>query len=612
MKKFIPILIIGVLLISGLGAAAFQQDNGDLEITEKLMFSIPQIEDKDQYVSVTIEGANSCLVKPENPILPASTKTMTFQWGTQIKDVIANIPTIVKQEALSKKIIPASQPLPPGLLQTHAQENQIKDYEYTEDLYPEDWFNYWVGSGIQNGEHVIFLTYQFYPVRYSSALDTIYYTPTAEIKIIYEEPSCPVIVDNDCDLIIITPAAFSNILQPLVEHKNGHGMNTTLVTLDDIYDSVYFPVEGRDEAEKIKYFIKNAFDEWGIKYVLLVGGRKPGPEEQWHLPVRYVNVFWADEPRYVSDLYYADIYDAGYNFSTWDTNENDVFGEWPEYGGLIDEMDLYPDVLLGRLPCRFKFELRIMVNKIIKYENSQITKKIVLSGGDNFQQGPEYEGEFVCDKTMEYLPDFEAARVYASETDITPRNIRKALGKGGTFIHLHGHGSPSVWTSHKPNTFDEWEEGLKVTDLPLFFNREYPIVVIGGCHTAMFNVSMSIHPWGGPSIRGLSDWFIVKFLGGSIAGMGYTCFPVATPGESGDLDGDGVNEPDCVESGYGYMQLRFFYAYGEEELEHLGECWGYTVSNYIEHYKLPYERYHLHTLQGFVLLGDPSLKICGY
>jgi hypothetical protein len=78
------------------------------------------------------------------------------------------------------------------------------------------------------------------------------------------------------------------------------------------------------------------------------------------------------------------------------------------------------------------------------------------------------------------------------------------------------------------------------------------------------------------------------------------------------LDGDGVNEPDCVESGYGYMQLGLFEAYGMEGKEYLGECWGYAVSRYVEHFKIPYERWHLHTIQSFVLLGDPTLKIGGY
>jgi len=62
------------------------------------------------------------------------------------------------------------------------------------------------------------------------------------------------------DFIIITPADFSNELQPLVTHKEQHAITTKIVTLDDIYDSVYFPAQGRDDVEKIKYFIKNAHE----------------------------------------------------------------------------------------------------------------------------------------------------------------------------------------------------------------------------------------------------------------------------------------------------------------------------------------------------------------
>jgi len=32
----------------------------------------------------------------------------------------------------------------------------------------------------------------------------------------------------------------------------------------------------------------------------------------------------------------------------------------------------------------------------------------------------------------------------------------------------------------------------------------------------------------------------------------------------------------------------------------------------IQHYKIPYDRTDFHTIQGFVLLGDPSLKINSY
>ncbi|MCK5258088.1 MAG: hypothetical protein KAJ69_01115, partial [Thermoplasmatales archaeon] len=67
--------------------------------------------------------------------------------------------------------------------------------------------------------------------------------------------------DSIYDLLILTPKKFVRILEPLANHKNSFDVSTRCVTLDEVYDQMYW--QGRDHAEKIKYFIKNAFDEWG-------------------------------------------------------------------------------------------------------------------------------------------------------------------------------------------------------------------------------------------------------------------------------------------------------------------------------------------------------------
>ena len=91
---------------------------------------------------------------------------------------------------------------------------------------------------------------------------------------------------------------FSEDLQPLIDHKDSYGIETVLKTAEDI-SSEY---TGVDEPEKIKFFIKDAIEDWGIKYVLLVGGLKSyiwgNPREHynygvkdWLVPVRYNNIF---------------------------------------------------------------------------------------------------------------------------------------------------------------------------------------------------------------------------------------------------------------------------------------------------------------------------------
>ncbi len=621
-KSIISVGVMIVLLTASIGTIANDRNNVKY-LADKKHFSQPIIKEKKEAMILTIDGANSVIAEPGKPILPVYTKTYSFPFGTRIKKVECVFSGPIKYD-LPKRLKCASEPLYP----LSAKKSNVKTIGKTEHpwnnystIYPSSRFMYWTGCGLdEKGTHVLFLRTVFYPIQYFSDENVVYYVKNVEIKVVYEKPDDSSMFFNDrYDLLIITPSIFSENLRPLVDHKEIHNIKTKLVTLDEIYSGKYFEVTGRDDAEKIKYFIKNALEEWGIKYVLLVGGRKPGLREEWFVPVRYVNVAWPEtgkhvELKYVSDLYYADIYNGNYSFSTWDTDNNNVFSEWgPLDRSLEDDVDLYPDVYVGRWACRNRWEVQTMVLKTTFYENTLHSKKVVLVGGDNFEEGDEIEGEVVTEKTLASLPGFEPAKVYASETDVTPQNIKKALGNGAMFMHLHGHGSPITWGTHKPGEFDKWEKGLQVWNIPTFFNDEYPIVAIGGCHTAMFNISLINHPWTPiPSPEGLSWWFARKYKGGGIAVLGYTCFPVAFVANSGDLDGDGVDEPDCVESGYGYMEINLFAAYGLEDLKYLGECWGYTVSKYVEHFKMPFERYHLHTIQGFALLGDPSLKIEGY
>ena len=110
---------------------------------------------------------------------------------------------------------------------------------------------------------------------------------------------------------------------------------------------------------------------------LCVGGRKPGLKEEWWLPVRYSYLDdksnW--ERKYLSDLYFADIYDSNKNFSSWDTNGNGIFGEWRGNKAEDAPIDLYPDVYVGRWPARNGFEVEIMVAKTIEYENTAYNKE---------------------------------------------------------------------------------------------------------------------------------------------------------------------------------------------------------------------------------------------
>jgi len=431
----------------------------------------------------------------------------------------------------------------------------------------------------------------------------------------------PDTADVSYQLLVIAPESWKAALDAFQQHKTSCGVETIVVSTADIQDGTYFEPRGRDDAEQVKYFIKNALDTWNITYVLLAGGRKPGVDERWHVPVRYVHVelFW--EETFLSDLYFADIYDDAGTFQSWDTSGDGV------YGAMNDSMDLHPDVYLGRWACRSILELRTVIEKTIAYETATAARqRVVLVGGDNWRdRHDDMEGELVTEKTAGYLDAYEKTRLYASAGPVNAFTILQALGDGAAFMHLFGHGWVTFWNTYQLEAFEQRSGGLGIWHLPLLSNSQYPIVMLGGCHTAMFNACPSYCPYRWAPEQGLPllsrmypgfedlAWGLTSARGGgSVATLGYTCFTAGRIGHSGDLDGDGVDEPNCVEHGYGYMDARFFYAHGVEGKTHVGDCWGRAEDIYIDTFDCAGDEAHLRTVESLVLMGDPSLKIGGY
>ncbi|MCK5112304.1 MAG: hypothetical protein KAQ84_02060, partial [Thermoplasmatales archaeon] len=271
--------------------------------------------------------------------------------------------------------------------------------------------------------------------------------------------------DGVYDLLIIAPQAFSRYILPLVHHKNKFGVKTILVDVEDVYHQMFW--HGRDKAEKIKYFIKSALDEWGIKYVLLVGGRKnQRATETWWIPVRYSHLDRRYgqfvERKFISDLYFADIYDENDNFSSWDTDDDGIYGEWPEDKAAEDTPDLYPDVYVGRLPCRNAFEVRIMVRKIISYETGKSSdswfKTMVVVAGDTYPKKTEYyDGEVYTQMGLDMMPDFNPVKLWTSDESLKNWiDVVRAINKGCGFIWFSGHGNPALWGTHPPDDSSTW------------------------------------------------------------------------------------------------------------------------------------------------------------
>ena len=422
------------------------------------------------------------------------------------------------------------------------------------------------------------------------------------------------------NFIIITPDNFSAELDLFKIHKESYGIKTQVVTLNEIYNSVHFDVKGRDGAEKIKYFIKSAIENWGIDYVLLVGGKGI-------MPVRFVEIIYGWHYNYfITDLYFADIYNKNESFCSWDSNENNVFGE-VNASNVIDDVDLYPDICIGRIPCNNISELQIVIDKIINYEKNTFDKywfkRIVLFGGDSQPSFLEFiyplfglrpgfiafEGEYIGNKICKILSDFQAIKIYASGL-IRPNikflsntNTNDAIDEGVGFVLFSGHGNPDKVWSHLPFTSGmrfrfPYPSGYTLNEVKNLTNIDkLPIVVFSACSCGDFDY-----------ISNPLAWEFLKYENGGAV----VCIANTNPSYL-------IPSTLCTDTVLGHLTMSFYKAYSEG-IDIIGDIWKETIVRYMNDKTawdltpLNWKIYNVSvmTLEVWTLFGDPTLKIGGY
>jgi len=591
LRKTMILLIVGFFLGASVSLTLNGLETNTVSIKEKghrevtVHFSNLILVEQKEKIMVNLVGTNSMFLQKDHYIIPSKIETFTFPFGTEIASVTCTVKNI-NQKELTKELMVAPDPV------LNSQSVKTNNAEGKQSV--NTWYEYRSGCGLNGKDREIIVKVEIFPVQYYPEEDYINWAETIEIKIEYDTPShVNASFDEKYDLIIITPTEFSDELNSLVTHKNNRGVSTRLVTLTDIYNSVYFPVTGRDNPEKIKYFIKNAIDNWETRFVLLVGGSEEFPTRETHVYVDYGD---GDDELFVSDLYYADIYAEGSVFSSWDTNENNIFGEY-DWGtpSQTDELDLYPDVYLGRLACTSGSDVTTCVDKIKTYENNEAYTKdwftnLVVIGGDTSPNDEEdiLEGEYVNQAVMDIMDDFVPTKCWASEGTLNTRSpINSAINSGAGFIDFSGHGNPSVWATHPFNNPDIWIPfgNFKNTHvMDLNNGDELPIVVTGACSVAKYNEKNDCFTWS----------FVANPNGGGIASVGPSSLSW------------GYDTSYAIQALGGKMQLELFKAYKDDGAYTFGEMWAKAISNYIDS-RMDCGDYK--TLEQWQPFGDPSLTI---
>ncbi len=627
-KIFFSIFTIILLLLLPLVSSSYieKSENNNFQINNykfSKTFSTPIIYTEEDFIKIDFEEANSYISLESHPKLPVYSKVFELPYGSEIIDV-KNTISEINNKMLTQKVEPV--PFHQSINDITPVEMEFNNYIYnSNNLYPNEWISYQVGVGINNDNKIVkFISVKINPIRYNPIENNIKFINSISVEIIYSEPELKILKNNgDFDLVIISPSEFVNNLASFVDHKNNNDMLTTIKAIEDIY----LDFNGRDYQEKIKYFVKYAIEEWKVKYILLIGDINK-------LPIRTTDAYpWSGYHGngILSDLYYADIYDKDFNFCSWDSNNNNVFGEIEEldlrsdFYINIDDVDLYPDVHIGRIPCSTSEELAIVLDKIINYEEFTFDQiwfnKIILAGGDTFPLSKGslpfvYEGEITNTKVGEQLPSFEKIKLWSSKHNLNAHKFNKAIREGAGFLSYAGHGFEHGWGTYRPNSIRNKMgilQPLYYTPFIKYIRNDYrlPIIFFDACLTAKldFNITDLEDYYGLPvsifnflprNRYSISDFFpslTWSFLkdenGGSIASIGATR-PAYTY-----VDKYGVY------AGAGYLDVHFFKAYYE----------GTTIGKMLTQSQLDYINYvgkDFFTIEEFMLIGDPSLKVGGY
>lgn len=628
--------MVCLLIFNGLAASAITSENtleGDLlptiNTTSIRLSSTPKLSTHGDLVQIDLQGMTSQLQEPNRPVLPIVVKLYQVPTGSENIRVRC-IPNDISSMTLTKKIQSARiAPLSRmDLARTRVTDSTV--YNSTA-FYPNTWYRYEVGAGRSiQGTDAIFVKVICYPIRYSPATNLIEYATSFDITITYDAPLQPSQTNDAYDMVIIAPKSFESALQPLIEFKNTKGVATTFKAVEDILNE--YP--GADPPEQVKQFIRYAYDTWNITYVLLVGGLKShlyaddkdtrsAGWKDWWVPVRYVSIPEEDDEGCLSDLYYGCLYNSTGEFDSWDSNNDSVYAAWGAPGVPKDTFDLYPEVYVGRLPVTNKIEVKQIVQKIITYERTGPAEKpwyknFVGVGGitfDYYEGKPD--GEYLCDvaynHTKNAIADLTLISVYSTNRNTSgfvpiKRDIQKAISQGAGFVDFEGHGNPLVWdTIWFDGTYpDDWCGGINLYNFLRLSNREkLPVVVVGGCHNGLYNVSLlktlldktgeNYFCYGLPIPVCFSWGLVVKYPGGAIASTGCTGYGMGYVGNPVSLSGK--------------LESNFFATIGDETT-HLGQAHGQAIQKFLSEEEIG--QVEAFVITNWALFGDPSLRLGGY
>ena len=508
MKKRMSIVLVGILLLSGFGAVANSKNIcegiSDLKNLKTLVtpLALPditdcQIIDSDNGQKIYVEGFGR-LSTPGEPNLPSKIFSIAIPPGAQFVNLY--------YENSEEIIIPGNhiiRPITPPQLtgkdisSTLDIYNQIFEDNYNsiyncDTSYPEDIVEFVRTSGYRKYNIV---DVRVTPFTYNPLSGQLKYHPEITVFIEYNNPqenlnimsddsfktekiAREIIVNyeqakqwypsNNCssqglyDFVIITLDSLTSAVTPLVDWETEKGRTVKVVTTSWI-DLNY---EGYDLAEKMRNFLREKYptEEWGIEDVLIVG--------HWDdVPMRKTSqkLFIPDGENAETDFYYAEL--SLPDNESWDADEDHKYGE------ILDSIDFFSEINVGRIPWSDFETVQHICEKSVAYEQNNDTsfKNNILLLANFINQntdGATFMEYCVNEELHPWMSSWMKTRMYERDSTynydyISNHHNVLNVWSEGTYgiVSWHAHGNP--FGSGNFISIDDCQ----------YLNDEYPAII---------------------------------------------------------------------------------------------------------------------------------------
>jgi hypothetical protein len=390
--------------------------------------------------------------------------------------------------------------------------------------------------------------------------------------------------------IIITDSSLAGSFQTLADWKTRKGVMTEVHLVSDVESSY----AGRDTQEKIRNFLKAKKTEHSeLEYVLLGGdtevvphrgayGQATGFPEDFNIPC---------------DLYFSDL------DGTWDADGDSIFGEVPS-----DNIDMHPDLFVGRAPVNTSAEADNFVGKVLKYETGAgLSADYITKGGNNVLFCAEklsattdsaIAKDWINPNVYDFiLNGFGLKRLYETlynggelEDSVSVMN---ALNAGHHIVNIYGHGGEDILQvgAGLTNYIHSRDGAPAEKDIRNLTNSTRPFILYSlGCMTNAFD-NTTLFPTGDC----IGEYFVLNPNGGAVASIGesriglYTTSLTTGSGISWDYDKE------------------FFKSLFSEGKINLGKAFADSKEDYAEVSKTNNDRRWIQYCLN--LLGDPEMPV---